>query len=642
MTSFKPLSPAQNRARYLAVRQSMPRAAVSPPYLHADNLLLGDTADDLSNQLHSSLQGAELKVLIPRFDKADDPQGVPGFLQLTWDGTPQLPKFPYQTPIDSTITEFNMLLPAGLTNAPGSHELSYILNHGGNPEPVTPLVINVDTQAPLPNGEVTLPAEVERDGITKTYLDANGFVLVTVPDYATKKIGDVIEGFFGTSLPSAISIGVVTRTDTTTPVTFNLTAAQVGNEEGEKEIWYTLADRKGNLSGPSAFKKTNVSLTDPPQGLLPPSIPLFDDDTAPQLVDLADARMPLGIGILAEYTNFIADRDELEVTVDGTLLPAQKINGFPFYVDVPYSALFNSDLGEKTIKTSYQIKRDNVRHPLTPLEKDIVVDLRRPGPGEGGENPNPDLDPVTVQGQGGNLANVLTEDDKDKTVSVKVRVFDGVKDKDVATLIWKGVEVTEAQGGVIELDGTETGDLEWTVLWDVVDAGGNGLPLLVSYKLTNPDVNANEEYSLPRNVDVLIRPGVAPEVMFLHMDPDFPDLLNCQSLRPDSILVKCAEAHVAGGEEQLKGQTLACTYQGYLDSAGQNEKPGTKYQFTHTPSDQEVDDGFIIKVRHQELIATGSAWGEISYVADIDGRPTTSSQLVRVHMESGSGATCPI
>ncbi|SDU02808.1 hypothetical protein SAMN04489801_0406 [Pseudomonas mandelii] len=493
----------------------------------------------------------------------------------------------------------------------------------------------------MPNGEVTLPAEVERDGITKPYLDANGFVLVTVPQYATKKIGDVIEAFFGISLPGAISIGNVTVTDTAVPVTFNLTAAQVGTEEGEKELWYTLMDRKGNKSLPSAYKKTNVSLTDPPEGLLPPNIPLFDDDTLPKLVDLADARMPLGIGILAEYDNYIADRDEIEVTVDGILLPAQRINGFPFYVNVPYSALAKDSLGEKTITTSYQIKRGTVRHPLTPLTKNIVVDLRRPGPGEGEENPNPDLDLVTVQGQGGNGPNVLTEDDKDQTVSVTAQVFDGVKDGDVATLIWKGVEVTAAQGGVIELDGTETDDLEWTVEWEVVDEGGNGNPLPVSYKLTNPDLNENEEFSLPQDVDVYIRPGVAPEVRFQHMDPDLT-LLNCQSLRADAVLGKCAEALVAGGEPELKGKTLACTYQGYSDSAGTTVKPGTKYEFNYSPSDQEVDDGFIIKVRYQELLATQSAWGEISYVVKIDGRDVTSSHFVRVHMVGGTGTPCPI
>ncbi|WP_174376942.1 MULTISPECIES: hypothetical protein [Pseudomonas] len=645
MTIFKPLSPAENRARYLRVRQSMAVADLEPPKLHADNPLLGDEADDLPNQLHSSLRGAALKVVIPRFPKADDPNSVPGFLRLTWDATPTGTRFNYTTPIDSAITEFDLVLPEGLTVDPGSHELGYVLNHGGNTDPVESLIINIDTQAPTPNGLVTLPPEVEQFGITKTYLDNNGGVVVVgIPEYPTKKIKDTVRCYFGVSLPSAVLIGEFERPDTTTPVTFDLTSDHIGKEEGEKELWYTLEDRKGNPSAPSPFKKVNISLTDPPAGLLPPDIPLFDDDTPIKLVDLADARTPLGIGITTQYTNFIDGMDELEVTVDGTTLKAVQITGFPYYLDIPYAALFNDNLGPKKITTSYQIKRGNARHPLTgPLTKDIDVDLRRPGPGEGGENPNPDLAPVTVQGQGGNLPNVLSEDDIDQTVSVKVAVFDDVKDGDIATLIWKGVEVSQADGGVIELDGTETGELEWTIEWSVVDFGGNDAKLPVSYKLTNPAVNDNEEFSLPREVEVFIRPSVAPAVTFQYMDDDFdPPLLNCNSLRTDAVLVKCAHALVAGGENQLKGQTLSCVYQGYTDEAGATEKPNTKYAFTYTPTDQEVDAGFILKIRYQELLATGSAWGKISYVADIDGRPVESSDFVRVHMESGSGNPCPI
>ncbi|WP_205891541.1 hypothetical protein [Pseudomonas syringae] len=645
MTIFKPLSPAENRARYLKVRQKMAVVDLAPPELHADNPLLADEADDLPNQLHSSLQGAELKVWIPRFPKADDPNSVPGYLQLTWKGSPVGDRLPYITPVDSTITRFGMVLPAGLTTESGPHELSYIAKHGGNEDDVTPLTINIDTQAPVPIGLVTLPDEVEQFGITKKYLDDHqGVIEVGITEYPTRKIKDIVRCYYGTSIPSAILVGEFERQDTTTPVTFNLTRAHIGTEEGEKELWTKLEDRKGNVSGTSLFKKVYVTLTDSPEDLLPPDIPLFDGDTPPKLVDLADARTPLGIGITAEYTNFIAGMDELEVTVDGTKLPPEIITGFPFYRDIPYAALFNGDLGPKTITTSIQIKRGNVRHPLTgPLTKDIDVDLRRAGPGQGGENPNPDLALVTVEGQGGNPANVLTEADKDQTVSVKVAVFGDVKDGDVATLIWKNVEVSKADGGVIDLDGTETGDLEWVVAWEVVEDGGNGKKLPVSYKLTNPDINDNEEFSLPREVDVLIRPSVAPAVTFQHMDDDYtPPLLNCPSLQADAVLTKCAHALVAGGENQLKGQTLACSYQGYMDSGGNTVKPNTKYDFPYSPTDQEVDAGFILKVRYQELIATGSAWGKISYVADIDGRPVESSHFVRVHMESGSGDTCNI
>ncbi|MGE1177805.1 hypothetical protein [Pseudomonas sp. BW7P1] len=643
MTSFISLTPAQNRERFFGVRRRILKVAAEPPELHSDNPLLADKPDDDINQLHSSFQGFELKVLIPRFAEAGDPSGIQGFLQLTWDGTAQGARIPYTTPVDVAVTEFDATLPAGLTSTSGPHELSYILNHGGNRQDVTPLVINIDNVAPVPYGKATVPPEVERDGITKKYLDDNGSVLITIPPYGGKKLGDVAECYFGSSLPLATLIGTFTVTDVLDPVTFNLTAAQVGTEEGEMSIFYYLYDRKGNKSTQLYYLNLNVVLTDPPEGLLPPSIPLYDDDTPPRLVDLEDARMPVGVGILAEYTNFIDGSDELEVTVDGNLLPAVKINGFPFYIDVPYSAVYNGDLGLKTITVGYQIKRGSVRHPLTPLTKDIEVDLRRPGGGTGPDNPNPDLDLVNVQGQGGNAVNVLTAADANQTVDVTVPVFAGLKDGDVMTLIWKGVEVPDTLGGVIQLDGTETGNLVWTIEWDVVDAGGNGNPIEVSYKITNPGVNDNEEHSFPQDVDVLIRAGSTPDAKFLHLDPDFTDWFNCNSLRSDPVLVKCAEVLVDGGEPQLADQDLVFIYQGYSDSTGQTEIPNTYREVKYKPSAQEAQDGFIIKIPYQEIIDTGSAWGAVSYSAIIDGRPTPSKRhLVRVHMKLGDGTTCPI
>ena len=646
MTSFHSLTPAQNRERFFGVRFRSPKAAALPPTLHPDNPLLDDETDDSPNQLHSSFQGFPLKVQIARFAEADDPNGVQGFLELKWDGTSiRSTRVPFTTPVDVGTTEFDLVLPEGYTSAPGPHELSYVLNFGGNPSDVTPLAINIDTTPPVAFGKATVPPEVERDGITKKYLEDNGFVLITIPNYGSKKLGDVVECYFGSSLPTPTLVGELTITDVAAPITFELTPALVGNEEGLRSIFYYLSDRKGNRNTPQYYTELNVTLTDPPEGLLEPSIPLFDDDAAPKLVDLADAQAPLGVGILAEYTNYLADIDELEVTFDGIVQPAQKINAFPFYVNIPYRDVFNGDLDAKKVAVSYRIKRHNLRYPLGTAApaKDVDVDLRRPGDGDGGENPDPDLALVTVQGTGGNGPNILTADDSVGNVRVTVAVFAGVKDGDILTLIWKGVELTAAQGGVIELDGTETGSLTFDVLWDVVEAGGNGNPLLVTYKITNPDINDNEVHSLPRNVDVNIRPGVVPEVKFQHLDPDFTDWFNCGSLRSDPVLVKCAEVLVSPGEPQLADQTLEFVYQGYTDSAGTNKKPGTDEKVTYTPTLQETNDGFVVKIPYQKILATESAWGDITYTAMIDGRPVPSQRhLVRVHMKKGDGSVCDI
>jgi hypothetical protein len=607
---------------------------------------MSDEADDAPNQLHSSFQGFPLKVQISRFAEADDPNAVQGFLELEWDGTAiRSTRVSFTTPVDSAITEFDLILPEGYTTSSGPHDLSYVLDFGGNKSEVTPLRIHIDTTPPVPSGKATVPAEVERDGITKKYLDDNGFVLVTVPTYGSKKLGDLVECYFGTSLPNATPVGTMIITDPAALITFELTAAMVGTEEGLKSIFYYISDRKGNRSTTLYYTELNVSLTEPPEGLIAPSIPLFDDDAAPKLVDLADAQAPLGVGILDEYKNYLADVDELEVTFDGVLQPAQKINAFPFYVNIPYRDVFNGNLGEKKVAVSYRIKRHSLYFPLgtTPPSKEVDVDLRRPGDGDGGENPDPTLAYAIVQGAATTAENTLREVDKDQDVTVTVPVFVGVKDKDVVALIWKGVEVTEAQGGVKVLDGTETGNLVFNVLWEVADAGGNGMPLLVSYKITNPDINKNEVRSRPTEVDVLIRPAVVPEVKFQHLDPNYVDWLNCGSLRPDPILTKCAEVLVSGGEPQLANQTLEFIYQGYTDSAGTVEKPGTEEKVSYTPTPDEADSGFIVKIPYQKLLATESAWGDITYSAMIDGRLEPAQRhLVRVHMRRGEGSVCDI
>jgi hypothetical protein len=641
MSNVIKLTPVQSRERYLSILRNTPRADFAPPVLDDDNPLLDDEADDEPNQLHHKHQGFALKVNILRFEGADDDPPVDGYAILTWDGTQKGPRYTYQTPLDTAILEIPMVLPAGLTNVSGPHLLSYVLNHGGNTKEIPDLLINIDITPPDVSELVILPAEVEANGITKPYLDANGSVLITMPTVADIKIGDKYECYFGSTFPTPVFVGDFTVINPLLAVTFNLTTAMVGSEEGQKAIFYYRTDRKGNRSLNSPFKRVNVTLTDPPANLKPLSIPLFDDDAAPKKIDLADARMRAGVGFDNLYDNFV-DGDELVVTVDGAVLPAHKIAGPAAYVEVPYSYWFNGDLGEKTIKASYQIKRGTVLHPATnPPSKDVLVDLRRPGDGEGPDDPNPDFLPVDVQGAGGNVVNKLTEADKDQDVEVTVAAYPGIKDKDIATLIWNGVEVTDAEGGVLELNGTET-TLEWTIKWDPVDAGGNGTEIKVSYKVTNPDVNDNVERSLPQDVDVFIRPGSVPQATFQHLDPDF-GYLNCTSLRNHPVLVKCIEVFIPGGEPQLQDQDLTFTYQGYSDSAGGTVIPNNKEEVSYKPNSSDVQNGFTISFPYQEFLNTGNAWGGVSYSAVIDGRPTPSLRhLVRVFMRNGDTTPCSI
>lgn len=641
MTVYKKLTPAQqSRLDYKRIRLAAPKMDAEPPQIDPRNPLLPPLGDD-KNQLPLSLQGLPLKVNVPRPPQADDYPPVSGYIDLMWDGRSLAEtRFNYTTPLNPTIQLIPMTLPANLTDKEGPHELSYYLNQGGNIGNVTPVEINVDRRAPLPITEVIVPAEVERDGITKKYLDDNGYVLITVEEYVGSMLDDVVECFIGTSVPLPTLIGTITRKDLTTPLEFQLTAAMLDDEEGLRAIYWQVTDRKGNKSLHSPYKRLNVTLTDPPADLQPLDIPLYSDN----LIDLADAQQPIGVGIKDEYTNFI-EGDQLEVTWDGQLQSALTIPGFPFYVDVPFRNVFNDNAGPKTVTASYQIKRKGVPHPLVPIElNNISVDLRKPGepidPDKPG-NPNPDLPRVTVQGDSGGAPNELREADNTGPVVVTAPLYTGAKENDEVQLYWKGEPVDAADGGVVTIGTTLPTELEFTVEWSVFDGAGNGNPIKAHYVIGH-DVNDNVDVSMPTDVDVLIRPGVVPEVKFQHLDQDL-GLLNCSSLRRHDVAGVVVEVLVAGGESQLAEQELTFTYQGYSDATG-TIKDDTEAKVTYTPSDQEAADGFIVRIPYDPaVLTTGNAWGGIRYSALIDGRDTPSAEhSVRVYMVNPSGGSCPL
>lgn len=471
MASPKPLTPAeQSRVDYLKVRHAVTKEDAPVIKVHPDNPFLSDTSDDEINQIPLSLQGKPFKCLVPR-PAASEHDGVPGFIDLTFDGSP-IPstRYRYTTPLDPDILEIEMTFPIGFTDRPGTHELGYFIDQGGNESNSEPLKCNVDRTPPHPFFPVILPQEVIDEGITKKYLDDIGHVAIKIPDYGDMRIGDFIEVLYGDSIPLAEVVDSITRIDTTTEIFLELTADDVfKRDEGTHAIFFRITDRKGNPSTISPSVLVTVVLTDPPEGLLPLSIPLYDG-VGDGLVDLADAQTPLGVGILAEYTHYLPG-DELVVTYDGILQMAKPISGFPFYVDISFKDVFNNDPGEKTVAVSYQIKRGSTYYPPTPISKNVDVDLRKPGLPIDPDNPdptNPILALVTVQGDSGGPVNTLREADKDGDVTVTVNTYAGAKEDDTVQLEYAGQLVSEADGGLVTIPDPVPTSLEWKVKWDVI------------------------------------------------------------------------------------------------------------------------------------------------------------------------------
>lgn len=647
MASPKPLTPAeQSRVDYMKVRHAVTKDDAPVIKVHPDNPFLSDTSDDEINQIPLSLQGKPFKCLVPR-PAASEHDGVPGFIDLTFDGSPIVStRYNYVTPLDPDILEIDMTFPVGYTDRPGTHELGYFIDQGGNESNSVPLKCNVDRTPPHPFFPVGLPDEIVNDGITKKYLDDNDFVVIKIPGYGDMKIGDFIELLYGDSTVLAEVVDSVTRTDTTTEIVLRLTAEQVfKQDEGTHALFFRVTDRKGNPSTFSPPVSVTVVLTDPPEGLVELSIPLFDG-VGDGLVDLADAQNPLGVRIFNEYTNYLPG-DELVVTYDGILQMAKTISGFPVYVDISFKDVFNNDPGVKTVAASYQIKRGSTYYPPTPISKDVVVDLRKPGLPIDPENPdptNPILALVTVQGDSGGPVNTLREADKDGVVTVTVNTYADAKEDDTVQLEYAGQLVSEADGGLITIPNTIPTSLQWEVEWSVFEAAGNGDPTHPMAYVIGHSLNDNVDISEPRNVDVEIQVDTVPDPAFLHLDPNYTDWLNCKSLRLDPIEGVVVEVHVPGGELALANQELTFTYQGYTDDGGANPKPGTDKEVLYTPTDQEAASGFIVKIPYAPLLATLNAWGGVKYKAVINGRETPSKEdLVRVYLVNpGDGGTCPL
>ncbi|MEK2610074.1 hypothetical protein WLF18_13250 [Pseudomonas shirazensis] len=607
-------------------------ADLDPPAFNSANPLLPDTDDDFPNQLPKALRGTDLKIDIPQFDQGEN--GRRGIIRLFWNGEPKA-ETPFTTPITFPV---EMTLPASATGSEGEYELKYIAIIAGNDTSSLPLVVNIDTTAPnnsRPGEQVGLPAEVETDGITREYLDINGKVVVTVPaTYLDAKIDDEVILMFGPSIPLAKEVGRFPRPNLIETIQFDLLEEHI-TQEGDHSLFYVLADRKGNEGPYSAFRTVPVMLTPAPTDLLPPLVPLADDDA--NLIDYADAVQGVRVVIRA-YTNWFSS-DRVVVTFDGNDHAPQAIGRDGTQVTLPYALIFNGDYGIKNSRITYRIERNGKAFEEL-VGRNFEVDLRMPGPKP--EDPpqevHPELKILTVKGAVSATDNVLTEADANQDVSATAVIYSDVGDDQYAQLYWNGVEAT---GVRVALNSAST-EIAFTIPWEVVKAGGNGAAIPVSY-LVGHTLNENVYHSGPREVDVSGIRIVLPEPAFQNLDPTF-DVLNCPSLRVHNGALH-AEIKVPGGDSRLAGKELTFIYQGWTNSSGNVAIPDTSDSFTYTPNEDEARDGFIVRLPYESALSeTRQAWGSIHFTVDIDGAPAAPSErhLVDVEVRRPGGLACQI
>lgn len=647
MSNLNKPTAAEAREAYQQLILNQPKVPPSKPVLHPDNPLLPDVPGDPdTDQLPLRLHGITLKVLVNKFDTQPTP--APGTVRLQWNGVSVGLPTRFTTPIPDSDFPFTLDLPANNTVNPGRYSLSYLVNIGGNPDPSDPQSINIDTMPPNGGGKgmpVILPPEVEANGITKEYLDANGFVLVTIPDYNDVREGDVIKVWYGHEIPTATLIATIIRPDITTAAEAQLTAAHIGSQEGTQSIFYTLGDRVGNEGPYSEFKTFQVTLTPAPTNLKPPTVPEGDDG----LVDLADAYSDFGVAVqIDSYDDHVPATDKVVVSWESVAQPPKDLVSFPTFVNVPYrDVVGTTGTGLKTSHVTYKIVRGN-REYAEPTGVNVEVDLRKPGPDNPDDPPgtvNPDLPLVDVQGAVTTELNKLTPADSGLDATAKVVIYEPRVAGQLMQLYWKGVAVP-APGGEYRVLGTESDgfEVEFTIPWAIIDAGGNGLELPVHYTIAHPAINDNVDTSPPQKVEVSVKAANVPDPEFqnLYTDPDTGDFLNCSSLVNDQVIGWSIAVRVPGGEAQLADQTLTFVYQGWLDAAGTTPKPNTQFTFNFTPTADQANNGFVVHIPYDPpILATLTDYGSIEYMGLLDGFPITSGRdLKQVYMALTGGGTC--
>lgn len=610
-------------------------ANLDDPIFNTANPLLADTSDDAPNQLHTDYQGKDLKIDIPQFEQGGN--GRPGNITLHWQGDPIGTPYAFTTPI--TNFPVTMVLPASATRTEGSFLLHYVVNIRGNISQSAPMTINIDKTAPNNNvggAPVSLPAEVEASGITRAYLDANGGkVLVTVDGgYVDAKIGDVVEVWYGPSIPLASKVGEVIRANLADPITFDLLESMLG-EEGEKSLFYKLVDRKGNAGPNSEYKRFNVELTAPPAGLAPPTVPLASDG----LIDYADVVDGVRVNI-APYSNWFS-RDLVIVTFDGIDHAPQQMPQSGASILLPYSLVFGGNLGEKASSVTYRITRGGNSFD-GPGSADFKVDLRTPGPDP--------VDPPAVVHPGLNLPSVkgavspegqLKAADRDQDVEVTILIYDAPAKGEYVQLYWNG-EVVPGARYEVQGDEAPTFQIPFDLPWDIIDAAGNGdIP---AHYIVGHALNDNVLSSAARVVNVEGVPIVLPQPSFQNLDLSFPpeEILNCPSLRVEAGAL-VAEIAVPS-DDRLAGNEMTFLYQGWSDESGTVPIDGTDDSFTYTPSAEEAASGFTVTLPYETALKeTRQAYGSIHYTVAIGGVTVDSPKhLVIIELLRPGGFYCEI
>ncbi|NII54940.1 hypothetical protein [Luteibacter sp. SG786] len=358
-----------------------------PAPLPPDNLLL------------AVANGREIMVRIP----LPPPEELGGVrvrdtVMLEIDGVELLSTAKELVAADITNGYKEIPLPDADRGGEGRHSIRYaiLLTSGDgsrHPGPNQPYVIDLtrpgdpslaDLEFPgAPDGFVTLDSIID-DGTNEPYL------LATVDGYAGLAPGDEIIGYIDGNEETLHS------TNDGNGLNIHFTQAFIESQgDGDKEFSYEVEDRAGNRSIRSRGKLLKVLVKDAIRNLAPPSVPSYDDDADPKVIDEDDARAIGGLQVIIPANPGILPGDDIivmwgDADVGPTAVPDPTV---VTPVSVRYAAILdawveggNEDDTPVPVTVHYRVERGGIVAGRTATGADVEVNLYQAG----GADPDPE------------------------------------------------------------------------------------------------------------------------------------------------------------------------------------------------------------------------------------------------------------
>lgn len=641
-----PLSDAQKDRNYLAYLTQLQLAPHAAPFPATTNTFLPALETDGPLYLPQDFFGKPHDWRIPQFDKQNEPPVTPFRIDLLLDGTPAGVQYGNDTPDPTDIT-ITMTLAGKDTE--GDHEVSYLLNFGGNIGDVESVTYRVQKDPQNFTTAPVMPPFVAIRGLAADDF-ASGPVLIS-GTYPNMKLGDKIECHMGRDAANTqvIQTIIVDENQLGQPLTFNLTANHISTYDGKYIIFFEGVTYPGVVATPSPTVEVFVFAKPRPGVAGPLHVPL-----APDPADILLARhfaMAGGIkvGLQTAYSNADFQTDHFHLFINDVAQPSQPVVEIPFLTSLDATLLLaGGDQG--TIKLEYQIERHGFFFPPTKILRNVLYDVRMPfGPLDPADPDSPDKTSLApwIEGPVSQTKNKLTAADKQSRQNVSFFVpkhanFDSV---DTIQGYYAG-RVIPPPGGVYTYptDGSTPPDpIELTMLWAFLDGIPDSPDMQLSYRATHPTVNTNVSQSLTGLADVNTVPITLGVPTFQFVDPTFGFFI-CSSLRKltDGKIVAVFQIPA---DTRLGGIKVEYTYAGYSNASGDDSTliPDTQFDgdFTPTPA-QAAAPMHVFVLADPYLFKTYNAWGKFSYKVTIAGELASAvSAVVRVNMSDGSG-TCDI